>query len=65
MKTVLIIFLINLMNPSEPGAMVHKSFPTEAACQQKASELLAGMPKDPGVKASAYCTSLADLADSE
>lgn len=65
MKTVLIIFLLNLANPSEPTKMLHKAFPTEAACNTAFLDLQAKMPVVPTVKVSGFCARVDDLADED
>lgn len=64
MKTILIIFLLNLANPNE-HKMVHKSFESSEACTTAFINMVNEVPKVPGIVTQYYCVPAESLTSND
>ncbi len=60
MKFILLAFVMNITNPSDPSMFLHKTFPSKAACEYAVKQ----MPQAPSnLRAAYFCVSEDDLLD--
>jgi hypothetical protein len=65
MKTILLVFLLDLLNPNEPARVIHKAFESPAACERAATNNVNNVPVVKGVKMNQFCVVAADLTDED
>lgn len=60
MKTILIVCLLNLTNPSQ-ASIVYQAFPSEAACEVAFQKLQEDRPVTPNINVSGFCVPASEL----
>jgi hypothetical protein len=61
-KTILIVILVNLSNPNEPAALMHKAYPSMTACNAGYQTLLTQSAPE-NIKIAGFCVTQNDLAN--